>query len=1068
MSKIKNSFFALVLCFFLLGSQVCIADEADLFSNTAKPDALIILDLSLSMYYTPPGGEMYLENASGRTCANFNGPYYFGKSGVSGWTLCPAVSNGFPRYSDSSCSAAGAYYKSSGSGHTVDCSRIAIAKRAIFALLDSNLSGQITIDDETSLGVRVGYMRFYNCSMSFSGGGASAETTGTLNYTSGCNTKIWDLSDNTRYSQVYNSVNGESAAGATHVAYALAEAKMYLDYNKSYMDPSGVCRSKSVVLITDGADTLSCPNSSGSASEEDANQYKRRKMSVGFANVLNQAGYRVFVIGVGTDMPQILKNTLNWMAYYGGSDNLAEDNVPSLPPAPPDPFPITPITIPSSGDTFDLTTGCTNAGSSTGNDPGNSDLSGYAYLTENPAELSQALKQTFDVILATGFSFSVSSVSSSRTALDNLIYAASFQPKRDPFWPGVLTQSTINTDGSLTAGWEAGSILNGNTSRNINTYRGGSVIAFDGPSWGTWKDYLGVGTANQAQAIIGYIRGDSSYNPDNWKLGDIFHSSPITVGKPNLYFEDPRDTNSRYDLYRNKSSIQNRAKIIVAGANDGQLHAFDGGTGSEVWSFIPPNLLPKLRFLAHTSHPTSLIHQFFVDGPISAADIWTGTGDGTAKGDNEWKTYLVFGEGKGVRDNNSTAGNTRYLWSSSQYCDQNFNSAYVWTSTYKYYCGYHALDVTATGSTPAYKWHINSDPATKAINSSHGPYLGEPWSKMAIGKVLISGNEKWVGIIGGGYGQSGNAGKGFFAIDLSNGKILWSYTNSDNAAMNYVPTSPTIVDADHDGFIDTAYVGDLNGNMWRFTFCTKAQGTSCGTGNWSGGRFFQPSTTVPIYTAATIARDWNSNLWVFWGTGDKMNPNNPSSTSAGKFFAVKDNSRSGNWTESDLQDITGTTEYEDTANGWYISLNSGGEKMLSDPTVFGGMLLFTTYLPYAGTNPCVSAGTAYLYAVAMQQVFVAGATYNTGAGLLDSGARSVSLGSGIASAPTIAQSSPGVTSSLFVSISGGVGIQGDTATTLPTVTKTKADFDPDSGLIKRLAETGVSTQMLHWRDGRMQ
>jgi hypothetical protein len=141
--------------------------------------------------------------------------------------------------------------------------------------------------------------------------------------------------------------------------------------------------------------------------------------------------------------------------------------------------------------------------------------------------------------------------------------------------------------------------------------------------------------------------------------------------------------------------------------------------------------------------------------------------------------------------------------------------------------------------------------------------------------------------------------------------------------------------------------------------------------------------------------------------------------------------------------------------------------MLSDPTVFGGMLLFTTYLPYAGTNPCVTAGTAYLHAVAMQQVFVPGATYNTGAGLLDSGARSVPLGSGIASAPTIAQSSPSAPPSLFVSVSGGVGIVGTTATTLPTVTKTKLDFDQDSGMIQGLADP-VSTQILNWRDGRIQ
>jgi type IV pilus assembly protein PilY1 len=753
------------------------------------------------------------------------------------------------------------------------------------------------------------------------------------------------------------------------------------------------------------------------------------------------------------------KNTLNWAAYYGGTDNPRDTKSPLIdgnhPPA------ITPDSNPCK--------------STSDNDPGSSSLTGYAFTATDTASLQDALLTAFDAIKNSMYSFSVTSVSSSRTALDNFVYAASFQPKGDPFWPGFITRSTINSDGSLTAGWEGGGILNGNSSRNISTLLGGLITAFQGTAWGTWKDYFGVDT-DTAKLIIPYIRGDAT--PDNWKLGDIFHSSPITIGKPNPYFEDPRDTNKRYYLYRTKSAIQNRAKIIVAGANDGQLHAFNGDTGNEVWSFIPPNLLPKLKYLAHASHPTSLTHQFFVDGPISAADVWVGTGDGTAKGDEEWKTYLVFGEGKGVRDNTGTAGNTSYLWNSSQNCDQNFNPAYVWTSTYKYYCGYHALDITATGSTPAYEWHIYSDASTKAVSSSLGPYLGEPWSKMAIGKVLISGYERWVGFIGGGYGQSGTAGKGFFAVDLKDGHILWSYTNHDNSAMNAIPASPMIVDTDNDGFIDTAYVGDLGGNIWRFTFCTKAQGSSCGTGsgsgNWSGGLIFQPSTTVPIYTAATFARDSNSNLWIFWGAGDKMTPNSRSSSSAGKFFAVKDNSRSGNWTESNLQDITsGLYTADATTKGWYISLGSGGEKMLSDPTVFGGMVLFTTYLPYAGTNPCVSAGTSYLYAVAMQNQPVRGVgMFNTGASLLlDSSGhstRSLNLGSGIASAPTIAQSSPGTASSLFVSVSGGEGVQGTTATTQATVTKTKVDFDQNSGLIRRLGETGVSTQILHWKDGRIQ
>ena len=34
---------------------------------------------------------------------------------------------------------------------------------------------------------------------------------------------------------------------------------------------------------------------------------------------------------------------------------------------------------------------------------------------------------------------------------------------------------------------------------------------------------------------------------------------------------------------------------------------------------------------------------------------------------------------------------------------------------------------------------------------SDGAHLGQPWSKMFIGRVRINNAEKWVGFIGGGY-----------------------------------------------------------------------------------------------------------------------------------------------------------------------------------------------------------------------------------------------------------------------------------------------------------------------------
>ena len=98
------------------------ADETALFTTSIPPDALIILDLSGSMDNNPAG--------SSNTWGN------------------------------SSCN--GTFYSSTGSGHDTRCSKLDIAKRAIFAILDDNGDGTINSTDETSLGVRVGYMRYYN------------------------------------------------------------------------------------------------------------------------------------------------------------------------------------------------------------------------------------------------------------------------------------------------------------------------------------------------------------------------------------------------------------------------------------------------------------------------------------------------------------------------------------------------------------------------------------------------------------------------------------------------------------------------------------------------------------------------------------------------------------------------------------------------------------------------------------------------------------------------------------------------------------------------------------------
>ena len=53
----------------------------------------------------------------------------------------------------------------------------------------------------------------------------------------------------------------------------------------------------------------------------DRKMYARRREVVAATKQLADAGYKVFVVGFGSTMPTYLQNTLNWMAWYGGTDN---------------------------------------------------------------------------------------------------------------------------------------------------------------------------------------------------------------------------------------------------------------------------------------------------------------------------------------------------------------------------------------------------------------------------------------------------------------------------------------------------------------------------------------------------------------------------------------------------------------------------------------------------------------------------------------------------------------------------------------------------------------------------
>jgi type IV pilus assembly protein PilY1 len=282
--------------------------------------------------------------------------------------------------------------------------------------------------------------------------------------------------------------------------------------------------------------------------------------------------------------------------------------------------------------------------------------------------------------------------------------------------------------------------------------------------------------------------------------------------------------------------------------------------------------------------------------------------------------------------------------------------------------------------------------------------------------------------------------------------------------MAYAITAPVaLVDTDSDGFIDHAFVGDIGGNMWQFKFCTKQDlqnNPNCGTDSWKGSLLLaRPSgsssipSPYPIYTQATVAEDNDHNIWVFWGTGDKTDPaslTNP----AGYMYGIKTCSfNNGNpkpCSRNDLVNISSYCSAASTANGWYLQMPNNHEEVLASPLVYNGVLLFTSFLPAAGSSACSKTGTSYLYGIKITSDSATSCT--VGQGGLTGSATSVAIGSGMASTP-IVSIGPSGSVNLHISTSGAGGQDGTTQSLGSQVPSLNTSMN--------------KTNLIYWRDNKL-
>jgi type IV pilus assembly protein PilY1 len=504
------------------------------------------------------------------------------------------------------------------------------------------------------------------------------------------------------------------------------------------------------------------------------------------------------------------------------------------------------------------------------------------------------------------------------------------------------------------------------------------------------RPFLRASSTTEATNITNFIRGSSvtGYRDRSvtinglskvWKLGDIIYSTPTVMSKPMndyaLIYGD-QSFNDFYNLYKD------RDVIVFVGGNDGMLHAFKGGTfhsgndpdttaiehgwftgtnlGSELWAYIPYNLLPHLKWLTRTDYA----HVYYVDlkpmlieAKIFASDAVHPYG---------WGTVLIGGMRLGggpisVTDNFGTGSETR-----------TFRSAYF------------AIDVTSPTS-PTLLWEFTD------------ANLGATTSYPTVAKV---GNS-WFLLFGSGPNNflttESTQTSRLYILNLATGQLLKTFTGRTNAFMG----STISVDVNINYNVDICYAGetykDLATNTWKgrmYRLTTKSCSSGCeDITNWNYSE--DPTTWTfstlfecdqPITASPAVSLDDQGKLWVYFGTGKYYCEADKSDTTLQKLYGIIDPCFNGNCTTTivstnlfdasqasvavgggTVSGISGVTDWQSllsttrSKDGWFMDLTTSKERSLSKAAILGGIVLFSTFIP--NTDMCGFGGNGKLYAL---------------------------------------------------------------------------------------------------------
>lgn len=433
--------------------------------------------------------------------------------------------------------------------------------------------------------------------------------------------------------------------------------------------------------------------------------------------------------------------------------------------------------------------------------------------------------------------------------------------------------------------------------RHIFTSLGGSAVAFEAATVSASNyNYWNTANAIEAQKVVNFIRGDNTIpglrkrsvdydgdgNVDIWRLGDIVHSTPVVAGQPR---ESHAQNYTDVSYASFQAAYKDRRQMVYVGANDGMVHAFNGGfwdpvtsafkanngtavahpLGAEIWAYVPFNLLPHLKWQTEVDYE----HVYYVDGAPKIHDVNIFTPDSTHV--EGWGTILVVGMRFGGTpvtvdaDDNGIGVGT----------DETLRSAYM------------IFDVTDPELPPVLLAEI-TDPnlglttGVPTIVKERLPVAGAGFTAASV--------DSWILAFGSGPTDlattTSTQNARLYAYDLVARALVSGFAPLVLSEANSFVGSLTSVDWDLDYLDDAVYFGIAGGSAAAAT--GKIKRVRLDASPWTVADFFVPPSGQPFISAPEAVKDGKGQQWIFAGTGRYYVTGDTGTTEQQAFYGIKD------------------------------------------------------------------------------------------------------------------------------------------------------------------------------------